>query len=224
MIVDLVGPNCVGKSTVVQHLAALRPIRFVELAGTRFATPPGMSALPRMLLTASPGLRRFMLRCLRQGRPDLAVRAAHFSEWNRQHHPPDALNIREEGLLKKLLEAVPWVSGRKVLAAANFWLSLVEDSADWLISETLASASLVIVAELPTDEYLRRIRARQFFSYRDEQVLGRYEIQQRCAALLYERAKARGAPVHRVSFEDTAPAATSIAGLIDRRRREVAAA
>lgn len=216
MLIDLIGSNCIGKTSVIDALAQRSSIQKIEILGTPYATPPGIPGLFRLYRAAPAFLRWRMVALIWQRRIDLAIRVGHFYQWqiSQDKNFGDGVSVRDEGLIKKLLEAVPWVSDETAQVAENFWLKLVSSAENPLIRASLEGADILIFAELEEDEYLRRFRERDFMDYPDGKVLGRYGIQQACGAILVKAGQQLKTPVYAVNFLDASRAANDILEIV----------
>lgn len=216
MICDLIGPNCIGKSRVIEELRKRSVVQHVGILGTPFATPPGRIGCLGLFWAAPTHIRRLMIALVRQRRVDLAVRIGHFYQWqiDSSEHIDADFAVRDEGLIKKLFEAVPWVSVENAQAAEVFWRNLTCLIAEPLLTASLEGADTLIFAELIHHEYVRRSREREFSQCGDERVLGRYSIQQRCTSILLKVGRRIGAPVHSVDFMDISRATAEILTIV----------
>lgn len=212
MIVDLIGPNCVGKTTVIEELQRRKPVKRITL----LAGPPGRTAIVDLYLRVPPHIRSLMLMFVIRRRIDLAVRVAYFYlEQLRHGTPANEIGVRDEGFIKKLFEAVPFASTKTTQRAERFWKNVTTRSAEQFLSASLEGADLLVFAQLDEGEYLSRVRQRQFSEFPEETILERYRIQQTCFSALMNVGHRLGKSVCRINFHNAGDAADKILATIE---------
>ncbi|MDR1185712.1 MAG: hypothetical protein LBK67_13100 [Coriobacteriales bacterium] len=214
MIVDLVGPNCIGKTTLIQHLLRVNNARHLDITATKFASMPSFFDQYRTIFTASIAskfIRKMVWKLVLTGRLGLALRLAHFYSFCCAHPQKTDIVLRDEGLLKKFYEAVPF---GPTAEDAAFWQGFTLRFAEDLILSATTSCCAFMFLDIEESRYLTRFRSRALQAkFSDEDILGRFRIQQACSRILFAKAKVMEFPSQWIDIAEIDDAVLSLQGL-----------
>ncbi len=178
MIVDFVGINCIGKSFAIEYLVQKNRYKKVMLENTDYATVKIKPKKIKYYLETifKPYVIKTILKLIILKQINLVPRFIHFCEWSVYCNSLSKTEVwlREECLIKKMLEMLPWdestVFEKKRVKALN---KIIYE----IIKINMKSSNIAFLLILNEEEYLRRFKARnEFNSYSEEQALYRYGL------------------------------------------------
>jgi len=204
MLIDLMGSNCSGKSSIIQAMLEKTDVRHIDL---RNYLGEYMDGIMHSVYGFSETWRnRRALRCFLQmicrGESSLALRYASFyslfcrmaKEARRDY---GKVSIIDEGVIKKLYEAVPFVDGELYERELRRWERVNAITGKSLLGSVRNLVDVIVYLYVEPKEYLKRVKMRAFFTNRmsEGQILGRYLIQCKLYGDLIELAQDEGIKV-----------------------------
>jgi hypothetical protein len=235
MIINVVGSNFTGKTTLIERSLALQPALFIDFRKFReyidaptyyawFPEGPGPWPLQARVLRRHPASLAAAAAILRHGGWPLARRYwKHFfihamlvdRAGPRTASAPPV--ILDEGLMKKFLEAVPCVGAEDVARTRGRWLRVVRRASDAMAESLRGLADAIVYVSSDAETMLGRALARQrsyVEAIGEEQLLNRYRIQLELYPIMLASARARGVPVHEINTTDLDAAAAAFQRLL----------
>jgi hypothetical protein len=206
--VDIVGSNCVGKSTLVARATRLSGVRHLDLAQYLRRYPGGWRTGVRRWATIlrSPRARRVVGGLVRRGDAALARRYATYYAWHAMMVGDAGSDIVlvDEGVIKKLFEAVPFVAPDAYESARRRWVEVMASMGGVILESVQAVADVMVYVSVSPEEYLRRVRIRQFLvdEVDERRILARYRLQSELYGMLVREAQNRGIGVHSIRSDE----------------------
>lgn len=208
MLIDVLGTNCTGKSSLIAKLVERPDIRYVDLGQYHYKYPDGWltSGYQWLRLIRSPKALQCFLLLLRHGEKGLALRYAKFYFLFRMmvENADEEMNdvvVIDEGVIKKLYEAVPFVEGVAYERELKRWRVINSRIRRVLLESVKDIVSAMAYLYVEPEEYMSRVRKREFFTDRVSrgQIMGRYLIQCELYRQFLDQARKDGICVYEIN-------------------------
>ena len=227
MSIDVFGGNCVGKTTLVRGLGESEPITFVELRETDYASGARALYHQSRVLMSNPVAARTFFDILALGEWKLARRFRKYLTFQTtllSRSGNAAGVVTDEGLIKKMYEAVPFLEQSEYGAERRRWLRFNAAVGARLFETLHGAVDLFVYVAVDPVEYARRVRERGYMTDRlpEDRIFRRYELQTEIYADLLDRARAANVSVLTLRSGDR-DALSALVGEVRARRKTGAA-
>lgn len=234
MIVNVIGSNFVGKTTLIENNVAIPKVQFLDIRKYReyidpkyyAQSPEGIGPWNEQMcvLLQYPSCVIAFLTILRHGGPLLAFRYwkyffIHVVMLRRANADKDlgGIIILDEGVIKKLYEAVPFIDSISFPREFERWSHFTSCTARALLNSVRHIVDVIVYVSVTPDEFLSRARARSDVYLREageEHALNRYLLHCKLYSDLLGTAKKMGFPVREIDTTDIVAASEQFIRLI----------
>ncbi|MEO7083225.1 MAG: hypothetical protein ABI442_02725 [Gemmatimonadaceae bacterium] len=217
MILNVVGTNYAGKTTLIEGSLTDHPTTFLDIRNYRDLIAPdfyrqsfdavGPAGMQWRLAQDHPHAVAAAARLVARGRVALAARFwryffihAALVERARRAAPQDVA-ILDEGLPKKFIEAVPFVVEAKAKAVRATWDKVMSDHGEQLVRSLAGLVDTIIWVDADPDDIVARagVRTPDFLArIGADAIRTRHSIQRVAFARLLEAAEAAGVATRRI--------------------------
>jgi deoxyadenosine/deoxycytidine kinase len=201
MTVDVFGGNCVGKTTLVQGLAEHEKITFTPLRESSHADGIRRLYDQSRALMANRVAAQTFFNILALGERKLAGRFRKHLSFQKtllaRAGPVDATVVTDEGVIKKMYEAVPFLDQASYERERLRWLRFNAAVGAQLFATLGDAIELFVYVFVDADTYVRRVRERGYMidQVPEDRIVRRYALQSEVYADLLDRATAARFPV-----------------------------
>jgi thymidylate kinase len=205
VVIDILGTNCSGKSTLISKSKEAYKIRHLDLF--EYLTKHPQVAVPcsqqlRLVVKHPQSAAAFGGIC-RHGGTQLALRYWKYFTAHATMAGNVAIGeiaISDEGVLKKLYEVIPFVDSGSFESQHDKWVRFAANTKRALLESVSRFVDIVIVLETEPKTYLARVQERNFFvkEIGEERVLNRYLVQREVYRQIAEEGATMGFRIHRI--------------------------
>lgn len=229
MIINVIGSNFTGKTTLIQESLACYPAMFLDIRTYRESIdgeyyrrhPNGIGPWQQQLqvLFQYPQSMNAWRAIFRHGGPSLAHR---YWKYFFIHvmllkgidgiARDERLIFLDEGVVKKLYEAVPWLDLQTYPYARQHWMHFVIRTSPMLVQSLRGLADRIVYIWADPVVLIERARQRDDTYLRqigEEALLRRYRLQHELYRYLLDQIQASGIPVLDIETTDPASAQTA---------------
>jgi len=223
--VDIIGSNCVGKSTLISEVMGRAKAQHLDLAQFLGSLSDGWRTTWQQykILLNSPSACRVCGEFIRRGNLYLARRYArhYFLHAMMLQAPRSSFDfvLIDEGVIKKLYEAVPFVTPENYEAEGRRWIEKSGHIRAFILDSIRDLTDVIIYLYVSPDEYLRRVRKRDFFigQISEDRILARYQLQCEIYGSLMNEAKIKGIEAYSFQYEKEGEICDQILGVLKGR-------
>lgn len=208
--VDIVGSNCVGKSTLISEVIRRAKAQHLDLAQFLGNLSNGWRTTWQQcnILLNSPSACRVCGEFIKRGNLYLARRYAryYFLHTMMLKTPQSSFDfvLVDEGVIKKLYEAVPFVTPENYEAERRRWIEESGHIQTFILDSIRDLTDVIVYMYVSPDEYLRRVRERDFFvgQISEDRILARYRLQSEIYGKLMNEAEIKGIESYSIKYEN----------------------
>mgnify|MGYP001560759594 CR=1 FL=1 len=223
--IDIVGSNCVGKSTLISEVIGRTKAQHLDLAQFLGNLSDGWRTTWQQykMILNSPSARRVCGEFVRKGNLYLARRYAryYFLHAMMLQAPRSSFDfvLIDEGAIKKLYEAVPFITPENYETERRRWIEESGHMQAFILDSIRDLTDVIIYMYVSPDEYMRRVRKREFFSGQigEDRILARYQLQCEIYARLMKEAEIKGITGYSLKCENEGEMCDQLLDLLNAR-------